>query len=138
MAYKWSDDLLVGVTSIDSQHINLFDRINKLVGAIDSGKTNGEVGSMINFLENYVVMHFDMEQKLMDEKHYPEFPSHKGEHVKFIDAFKKLKEDYEKNGSSEDLAQEVKKQVGDWLVNHIHKVDKKFGEFCKVDKEGNA
>ncbi len=62
---------------------------------------------------------------------YPGFPSHKGAHVAFINDFYDLRDEYDDNGATPELADKMGRFMGDWLVNHIGKVDKDLGTFLQ-------
>lgn len=54
MAYFLTDDLLTGNTTIDSEHHQLFDAINKLLDACSSGHGRDQLGETMKFLEEYI------------------------------------------------------------------------------------
>jgi len=131
MAVLWRNDLSIGVEAIDNQHKELFNRINTLLDACTQGKGAEEVGSVIKFLEEYVVVHFNHEQSLMTKYNYPEYEAHKAMHIKFVEDFSKLKQQFEKEGATINFVIQTNQVVVDWLVNHISRVDKKLGAFLK-------
>ncbi|MDH4121535.1 MAG: bacteriohemerythrin [Deltaproteobacteria bacterium] len=131
MAVLWRNDLSIGVELIDNQHKELFVRINNLLDACTQGKGAEEVGSVIKFLEDYVVTHFTDEVGLMTKHRYPEIEGHKALHDQFIQGFNKLKDQFEKEGATINFVIQVNQVVVDWLVNHISRVDKKLGAFLK-------
>jgi hemerythrin-like metal-binding protein len=120
----------VGVDTIDAQHRDLFAAINKLLR--EEGKTaSRDLAQVLDYLENYVSNHFGLEELYMRRLSYPEFPSHKGAHVAFINDFYDLRDEYDNNGASPELADKMGRHMGDWLVNHIGKVDKALGAFLR-------
>ena len=68
MAIEWTEDLATGVPEIDAQHKELFSRINRLLEACNQGQGRAEVGKTLAFLEEYVLIHFSTEEKIMTEK----------------------------------------------------------------------
>jgi len=62
---------------------------------------------------------------------YPGFPAHKGEHTAFINDFYDLRDEYDNNGATPELADKMGRYMGDWLVNHIGKIDKALGAFLQ-------
>jgi hemerythrin-like metal-binding protein len=118
------------VDTIDAQHRDLFAAINKLLR--EEGKTaSRDLAQVLDYLENYVSNHFGLEELYMRRLSYPEFPSHKGAHVAFINDFYDLRDEYDNNGASPELADKMGRHMGDWLVNHIGKVDKALGAFLR-------
>ena len=128
--YEWTEALATGVETIDSQHRELFDAINRLL-LEDGGASAEEIPGVIVFLEDYVINHFGMEEVYMRRLSYPEFPFHKGEHVSFISDFYDLRDEFDANGATPEIADRMGRFIGDWLVNHIGKVDKALGAFLR-------
>jgi hemerythrin len=129
MAYQWTQDWAVGVDQIDRQHQELFTRINALLAAMSQGKGREEVGKTVSFLESYIDTHFRAEEKLMASRAYPSIESHKALHAAFVKDFATLKQSLATPGDATALTLQVQRRVGDWLVNHIGKVDKVLGKF---------
>ena len=131
---EWTKDLSVGVDKIDSQHKELFSRINGLVAAIKEHTCKYKIGDVVRFLDEYIVFHFGEEEKYMLQYGYPGYPAHKAQHNEFIANFNKLKEELPKleggmKPGSYDLSVETNQVVVDWILDHITKVDKEFGKF---------
>jgi hemerythrin-like metal-binding protein len=134
--YEWSKDLEVGVDTMDAQHRELFAAINSLLRE-EGAASPEEIPAVIAFLEDYVVNHFGMEEVYMRRLTYPGYPFHKNEHVQFINGFYDLRDEFDTNGSNLEIADKMGRFLGDWLVNHIGKVDKALGVFLR-EKTGKA
>jgi hemerythrin len=132
VAIHWTEDLTTGVAEIDSQHKELFKRINGLLEACSQGKGRGEVDKVIKFLEDYVVRHFSEEEKYMVDYSYPAYGSHKAQHLEFMGNFFSLKGEFESDGPGVHIIVRTNSLVIDWLRNHIRKVDKELGTFLKA------
>ena len=128
MTIEWKDNLATGVYEIDEQHKELFNRINLLFEACSKKKGRAEVGNLMKFLEEYVVIHFDTEEEYMIHFNYPEYSSHKEEHTNFTRDLLHLKKQFEASTESLTLIKLNRKLV-DWLRNHIGEVDQKLGVF---------
>jgi len=116
------------VDTIDAQHRELFAAINTLLR--EEGKTaSRDLARVLDYLEDYVSNHFGLEELYMRRLSYPGYPSHKGEHVAFINDFYDLRDEYDNNGATPELADQMGRDRGDWVVNHIGKVDKALGAF---------
>lgn len=131
MAVEWKESLAVGVKEIDDQHKELFKRVNDLFEACNQGKGKEEVGKIINFLGDYVISHFNTEEKLQQKYNYPDYPSHKKEHELFIQEFTELKKQFEAEGPTGLFVIKINKKVIDWLIQHIGRVDKALGAYLK-------
>jgi hemerythrin len=131
---EWSDKLSIGIPSIDSQHKELFIRINNLVKAIKEHRCRSEIDGVLKFLDDYARVHFSDEEKHMRETNFAGLEEQRQEHKKYLQALKELKEQAalpRASGASYDLSATTNQVVVDWIVDHIMKVDIKFGEFLK-------
>jgi len=128
--FVWTELWSVGIDTIDAQHRELFSAINSLLR--EEGKAApGELAKVLDYLEEYVTNHFGMEEIYMRRLSYPGFPSHKGEHVAFINDYYDLRDEYDNNGATPELADKVGRFMGNWLVSHIGNVDKALGAFLR-------
>ena len=135
MPLQWTDDLATGVETIDNQHKEIFRRIDALLEACREGKGRAKVGETIAFLGDYVVNHFADEEKIQRKYSYPDYPSHKSQHDKFIQDFSVLKKEFDEEGPSLGMVITVNRVVSEWLVRHIKKVDRAMAEYVKA--QGN-
>ncbi|HUJ18534.1 MAG TPA: bacteriohemerythrin [Nitrospirota bacterium] len=134
---EWNKTLEVGIDTIDSQHRELFRRINRLVLAIREHRCKSEIDGVLKFLDDYARVHFADEAKHMRETGYPGYEEQLREHQKYLAALKELKEQAEQpriSGASYDLSATTNQVVVDWIVDHIMKVDMRFGEFLRNKK----
>ncbi len=134
MFRDWTPDLSVGVPNIDAQHKELFKRINQLLEAMKVGKGKQVIAEILSFLKQYAAVHFADEEKLMRKIKYPEFNQHKSAHEAFVKDFLALADKLGKIGANAAIIIETQQKLSDWLVNHIGKVDKKYGEFIKTNR----
>jgi hemerythrin len=130
---EWEPSLSMGVDTLDLQHRELIDRINDLRTAVSQGQARTETGRMIEFLDEYVKVHFTMEETLMKRKKYRDYVSHRQEHLNFLTMFLEMKKQYEALAAEgavlSFLAVELDRKLGAWLIEHIAKVDRQFGDF---------
>jgi hemerythrin len=133
MSLEWTDALASGSAEIDSQHKELFSRVNSLLKAFDTGNSGREeVSRIVQFLTEYVQFHFGTEEKHMDKYSYSSASAHKAQHQQFVKTFLKLKERMLMEGINPPLALETRQLVVDWLINHIKYSDRALGLFLKM------
>jgi len=130
--FQWSKDLETGISFIDEQHQELFQRINHLVQAIKLSIGQEKMNEVIEFLDEYIAKHFSEEEEFMQQYEYPGYSVHKALHIKFVEDFHYLKREiYQKKEKSLYLVLRVQVLITEWLTNHITKVDKLFALFVK-------
>lgn len=132
MSIVFDKSLETGNELIDSQHKELIARVNKLTNECAEGKEKNVAIQTLDFLMDYTEIHFADEEKLQEEHDYPLLAQHKEQHAGFVKAVDELREMLEEEeGPSEAFVAAVKKNVVDWLVNHIQGWDKKVAEFIR-------
>ena len=134
MGIEWTEDLAVGIEEIDSQHQELFRKINELLDACNQGKGKEVVGKIIDFLGSYVVEHFRCEEENMRKYGYPEMGSHQVHHTQFIQSFGELKAKFETDGPGAHIVILTNRVVVAWLNSHIRNVDRQLGAFLKTKR----
>ncbi len=133
MPIEWSETLASGSSEIDTQHKELFLRINSLLATFDKGSmAREEITKIIQYLSDYVVFHFGNEEKYMAQFSYSSATPHKAQHEQFVKNFMKLKDRLLLEGINPQLAEETKDLCVDWLINHIKYSDRALGMFLKL------
>jgi hemerythrin len=131
---EWTEKLATGIRTIDSQHKELFKRINNLVTAIKEKRCKSEIDDMIKFLDDYARVHFSEEERHMRDTNYPGLDRQHEDHRQYLAALAELKHQASLprvRGSSYDLSATTNQVVVDWIVGHIMNLDMKFGAFLK-------
>ena len=131
MKLQWTQELSVGVEEIDSQHKELFDRINNLDTAMKRGKAKEEVVRLIEFLDQYVIIHFGAEEKYMVDYNYTGYALHKTKHDWFKKEFSDIRTRLEAGGVSPELIMLSNNLLITWFSNHIRSIDMMLGSFLK-------
>ena len=131
MPITWTDDLAVGITEIDDQHKELFNRISELFEACNQGKGRTEIGKTIAFLEEYVDTHFGTEERNMVRTQYPDQALHLKQHALFRKNLSEIKAQLETEGPGIHIIILTNHMVIDWLKNHIRTLDKAFGAYLQ-------
>lgn len=125
---EWSNELSVGIDSIDEQHKKLVNMINALNDAMLTGSSNELLGKIFTGLATYTQKHFSYEENMFAEYGYSDSQEHKRQHDELIAQVVELKEKFMVNPQgtiSADLMQFLKR----WLTNHIMRTDKEYTEF---------
>ncbi|MDK2896657.1 MAG: hemerythrin [Candidatus Atribacteria bacterium] len=128
---KWNDSLAIGIPKIDHQHQQLIKQVDQLMEACRQGKGKEAVRNIIQFLEDYVITHFQDEEQYMTEHAYPQLPTHRLQHQNFTQSFSALKNRFEEQGPSLQFVVQVNQMVMEWLINHISQTDREFGNYLK-------
>ncbi len=119
-----TQNLLVGIGTVDQQHRKLVDLINDLNDAIVNGKGRDAISATIDRLTEYVIKHFGDEEKLMEKANYSDIANHKLAHVAFMDKVASFKAEFESGKGL--VSSSIVQFLWDWLIKHIGNVDKRY------------
>jgi hemerythrin-like metal-binding protein len=129
--YKWDDTFVTGVKLIDARHMRLFETVNRLLDACDQGRGQEELEKSLAFLINYTVKHFSEEEALQQKYGYPGFQAHRQIHENFKKTVGEFARVLNAQGPSQAMLEQIKTQVGGWLVTHVKVEDIKMAAFLK-------
>lgn len=128
MSYiDWTDTLSIRVPEMDNQHKKLVQMLNELHDAMKSGKGRDLVGPIVTRLVNYTKTHLANEEQFLESINYAFINSHKTEHRKLTEQVLELQAKY--NLGDTTVAPKLLTFLRDWLVGHIQKVDRMYGDY---------
>ena len=133
MNITFDDNLITGNKTIDSQHQELIDRIRQFVTGCESGDSKIKAIKMLDYLDEYTNFHFQEEEELQKEVSYPEISGHHAKHEEFKKSIQELY-DYlnENEGPDDQFIEQVKRNVVDWLFQHIKTFDRSVAEYIHL------
>ena len=141
--FDWDPDLETGIEIVDEQHRKYFVLLNsyleKTSGPLSDSNQFFDLLEKFSFLHQYAKEHFSTEELIMQEAGYPEFESHRDEHLYFERHVEELYEQLKVEGFSQELAREANYYIIEWFVDHIREADMDLVEFLhnkiSVDKK---
>ena len=133
MNITFDDNLITGNKTIDFQHQELIDRIRQFVAACESGDSKIKAIKMLDYIDEYTNFHFQEEEELQKKVSYPEISSHHAKHEEFKTSIQELY-DYlnENEGPDDQFIEQVKRNVVDWLFQHIKTFDRSVAEYIHL------
>ena len=129
MRIRWTSEFSVYDEEIDSQHKDLFIIINKLDTAMREGKAHQEIQRLVDFLEQYAVGHFRVEEQQMAEHAFEGLESHREKHAWFRRQLTEIKKKLRADGPTPDLIVLANHLLITWFSNHIRTFDRILGHF---------
>jgi len=137
MALRWTSALSVGVLELDLQHQELFDRLDRLHGAM-LAHDRAESVRMLRFLREYTQFHLAAEERLMEAMGYPARAEHEAEHTTFAKAVADLSRKLDEEGVSAAFVHAVDRQVTRWLTEHFYSTDLALGFYVRGRRGAEA
>jgi hemerythrin-like metal-binding protein len=115
---EWTNEFSVNNQEMDDQHKRLFNLIEKLNKAMQEGKSNSILNSVLEELSQYAVIHFKDEESLM---------ANINEHRSFVDKLYSFKQAI--NNKELGVSIRVINFLRDWLKSHILQIDKEYSSY---------
>ena len=91
----WKSEYSLGIPAVDHEHRELFDLINDLHASLLVPESGTTVMEFLGELFSKISSHFALEEKLMRDGLYADFPAHKSDHERLLDEIRDLMDDYE-------------------------------------------
>lgn len=130
---RWNEELRTGVDIIDEQHQELISRANNLFSkGINKASFENTIETM-DYLADYVIMHFSCEEKWMEKLGFPGLALHKAEHDAFIMRYKGTRSQCEECVDSAEVVRLAANLISKWLIEHIAITDKQMAGFIKTE-----
>lgn len=120
----WQPDWNSGNIQIDNQHRDLIQIAQKLLHLYLTNASPQMMQNQLELMFQHVIIHFETEEKILEDVGYPELASHARVHEKLVAKLNRLYQDYQMG--------EVKTSaffsfaIDDVLVEHLAKVDKLY------------
>ena len=123
----WSDQLSVGVSSIDDQHRKMVSLLNQMHDGMMAGKGKIALGGILQALIQYTTIHFTHEEDLLLRSDYPDRVAHQKEHADLLRQIQNIRRQYETVGPSA-VTIPVMSFLENWTMNHITGADMRYRE----------
>lgn len=130
---EFGENLYTGNETIDTQHKELIEKINRLLEVCERGDGRIAALRMLNFLSEYTQFHFREEEQLQQEAGYPGIEQHREKHEELrrtVDELYEMLE--EEEGPTDQFVHQVSLNVIEWLYNHIQGFDRSVAEYINI------
>jgi len=130
MGVYWRKELEIGVIEIDKQHQSLVEAFNSFLLACRNGKGSSELLELLKFLDSYAIQHFTTEETIQKALSYPEYESHRLQHLSFMKKIIDLREQLTSNEPPQiNHLIAANTVLLDWFIKHISGSDSHFGRY---------
>ncbi len=123
---QWSDDLLLGIPSIDAEHRVLVKYAEDFQQAVQQGQGREALSRLFDRLLEYTAGHFAREETFMRAMQYEDIDEHIREHRRITGEVMQLNRD-----KSYVFPANVGSFLEDWIVGHISHRDREYAEKYK-------
>ena len=120
----WSEEHLVGVEIIDTEHRALIDLFNSIL-VVSKSHNRAELAILLEQLGNTTASHFESEEALMARFDYAHAAQHRIDHQKLLDEYGHQVDDWRNKHISAEL---LCRFMYRWLLRHVLASDMALGE----------
>lgn len=127
---NWDQTLDIGVNSMNSEHRQILDAMNKIFDAHQAGQRGEAVNQLVAKLGEVCVRHFADEEAFMAKTDYPGLSSHKLIYVQLLQDFSRHAAAIKAAGgqANDEFFGFLKR----WLVAHIKGIDVKYATHANL------
>lgn len=122
--FKWSQDYSVNIKTIDDQHRELVNILNRLFVAVSKREGDKAIAGILDALVSYTQTHFALEERLMRQAKYKDLEPHMEEHRKLLEQLDQLCKKHLVEEKA--IYFEMLSFLKTWLKEHIQGVDTKY------------
>jgi hemerythrin-like metal-binding protein len=122
--FKWSPDYSVKIKTIDDQHKELVNILNRLFVAVSKREGEKAIAGILDALVSYTQKHFALEERLMRQAEYKDLIPHIAEHKKLLEQLDRLCNKHLVEEKA--IYFEMLSFLKTWLKEHIQGVDTKY------------
>ncbi len=126
---NWNEQLATGIAEIDEGLETMISRINAICN-LDAGRLGEEeINRIIRFFGGQVIENFQLQERLMVKKGYPDYDNHKAEHMHFLKNFGMLKKLFAEERTPSLMMFVIEYEYLNWLIKHIETFDRDLASF---------
>lgn len=133
---KWEKENNTNIELIDEQHHKLINLLNEIAMSYKNNKRhNMETEKILDELDNYITLHFQLEENYAKKYGFPGYNELVAEHDIFRKMYSSFRYYYSAHSGSTHFSKTMIKYLDilivEWLHAHITGIDKEFANFIK-------
>lgn len=122
----WTEEMSIGNSKVDKDHQKLISIYNDLLDLTTKGYSSSEFSRILSAMTDYTMFHFKKEEAYMMSFSYPEFRTHRNEHVQMI--YQVAMYNFELHNDGVDT-EEILVFLKNWWASHIKTYDEAYERF---------
>ena len=118
---QWKPAYALGIPSVDHEHRELIDLINRAYGHIEGSADPADTESCLEDIHTGIAAHFALEERHMRDAGYAEYAAHKEEHEELLDQIRDLMDAFVADPVAGRLV--LQQRLADWFGGHFATFD---------------
>jgi len=120
----WKPEYSVGDPAVDHEHRELVDLVNTAAGAILEGRPDADIDRCLGDLYRAIAAHFAHEERQMQRAGYDQYPPHKADHERLLDALRDIMDGAA--AGEEPTAERLTAVLEAWFTDHFRTHDSRL------------
>jgi len=137
MLVKWNEKMRIGIEFMDKEHKELLQEVQDVLESVDFLIPSEEDIDKYLVLEAMILKHFDHEELLMRQYHYPKIDEHIDNHNKILEKIERFKALFYTTGLNEKQLSHIESEVNYSFKAHMLEEDKELEEFVIGKMQSN-
>ncbi|HLV89286.1 MAG TPA: bacteriohemerythrin [Candidatus Sulfotelmatobacter sp.] len=129
-SFRWTDNYKVNIATLDEQHRQLFEAVNALDLALRMGDGMVAIDQVLDKMVDYIGVHFNSEEALMEQHNFPGLSGHKAQHEMFRETIAGFLDSHRSGRQGVPVSLMLFMQT--WLKTHVLKTDKLYSAFLNA------
>ncbi|MDH5455761.1 MAG: bacteriohemerythrin [Gammaproteobacteria bacterium] len=118
---KWKPEYSVGVASVDEEHREMIDMINRVYAQLGGSPKSAEIEACLEDIFATISAHFALEERIMKDAGYAEYEAHKNDHEDLLDEIRDLMDEFDADAETGRRALETR--LSAWFTRHFSSYD---------------
>ena len=124
--FEWPEELETGIALLDEQHQSFLRQVNRFYIKFRFKQQKESAEEQLDFLQNYLLSHFQAELAFMLEHGYPKARDHQASHQMLAIQVKQQALELKAQDYSPESVEAFCRFVGAWARQHIMQEDMEF------------
>ena len=109
--------------AVDHEHETLIRLINELYVIAREGGRDEDVIEFLGEIHARISAHFALEEKVMRDHGYDQYPEHKRDHEKLLDGIRDIMDEFEAGGYGAQYEEKLGDHLRSWFTDHFRTHD---------------
>jgi hemerythrin len=122
---EWRKEFETGIGDVDSEHAQLIDDINALVGKLGDRPSKSAAASALDEIYDKISAHFAAEERVMRERGYDQYADHKADHEILLDEIRAVSRAIDDSGAFT-RGDTLVRRLSCWFTEHFKTHDRRL------------
>lgn len=131
---EWRDEFSIGIASVDFEHRELIEFINKMHEHLEQGDSEFTAADFLGELYSMISAHFALEEQTMRQHGYDQFAEHKDDHERLLEEIRDFMDGCEADVAFDD--KDLGSRLNIWFSGHFNDMDSRLHHRLGPDAMG--